>query len=233
MRLRLAWLALAVTAPACLTARTDARIRPGPAIGVTSQVMATPDATTFTPDAFIIGVPEFYDAAPARLIVEPYLAWGWTRAELRLHLPSVNWASRSDRPAEDRRAKAAMSAALDLYVKVLTHGRWHAGLGVETAAAGYAVGTYAWSAGDAASLTLRGVFGGRDGSKNLPRYNTQLQAQVSFVRRTGRFDVSAFVGASTHVGEGDGSLLHAYPQGGESYVTFREALYGGVGVDWR
>ena len=42
----IAVLGLALTCPACLTARTDARIRPGVSGGVTATLMRTPDAVT-------------------------------------------------------------------------------------------------------------------------------------------------------------------------------------------
>lgn len=93
--------------------------------------------------------------------------------------------------------------------------------------------TYAWAARDAASVTVRGVFGGRDGSKRTPRYNTQLQLQAAYVRRVGSIDASAFAGASVHVGDGDGGLLHAYPQlSREPVVSFRDAAYAGLAIDW-
>ena len=223
---------LALTCPACLTARTDARIRPGVSGGVTATLMRTPDAVTYTPDAFLIGVPERYPAARVRGQLEGHLGFGWRRAQLTLRPLSVRFSAEPDEPGSSETSRLVATSHLDLYVKALTRGPWHAGFGVETSPGGYAIGTYEWTARDATSVTVRGVFGGRDGSKAMPRYNTQLQVQASYLRTVGRTDLTAFIGASNLLGDGDGSLLYAEPGQGSSETTYTRAAYAGVSATW-
>ena len=226
---------MALAATACVTARSDARIVRGGRLGLTTTIMATPDANTWTPDAILGGVPENYDAAPARLIVEPYVAYGWRRVELLLRAPSLRRASRSDYPASDGPTQLGAAVMLDLYVKLVERGPWHAGLGLETAGGAYAVATHQWARDHAISLTTRAIYTGRDGSRAMPLHNVQLQGQVAYTYDAAPWQLTGFVGVITHAGAGDGNTLHQFAalDGGQPLVTFRDALYAGVGASWR
>ena len=225
-----AWLGLALPCSACLTARTDARIRPGVSGGVTATALRTPDAVTFTPDGTIMGVPDHAPAATGRVHVEGYIAFGGERVQLVLRPISIRATSTPDQPGDPTHVRLVPATHLDLYVKAYQRGPWHAGFGVETSPGGYAIGTYEWTARDATSVTVRGVFGGRDGSKAMPRYNTQFQLQASYVRTVGRRDLTTFIGASQLLGDGDGSLLYAEPVANTPSTTYTRAAYAGVGV---
>ncbi len=226
---------MALAATACVTARSDARIVRGGRVGLTTTIMATPDANTWTPDAILLGVPENYDAAPARLIVEPYAAYGWRRVELLVRAPSLRRASRSDYAAGDGPTQIAAAVVLDLYVKLVERGPWHGGLGLETAGGGYAVATYQWARDHAISLTTRAIYTERDGSKAMPRHDVQLQGQVAYTYDAAPWQLTGFVGILTLAGSGDGNTLHRFAvlDADHPVVTFKDALYAGVGASWR
>jgi hypothetical protein len=223
---------LAASSTACLTARTDARIRHGTSGGLTVTALRTPDAVTFTPDGFIMGVPDHAPAAHGRVHVEGHVAFGWPRVQLMVRPLSLRITGSPDEPADPTHTRLVPTVHVDLYVKAYQRGPWHAGFGLETSPGGYAIGTYEWTARDATSVTVRGVFGGRDGSKAMPRYNTQLQVQASYVRTVGRADLTAFIGASNLVGDGDGSLLYTEPGQGAAQTTYTRAAYAGVSATW-
>ncbi len=226
-------IALAPATTGCWVARSDARIAPGLRGGATTLVVATPDATTYTPDAVVIGVPEHYDAAPVRALVVPFVAYGWRRVEVRLHGPALALTSRSDAADEDQRARVLPTVDLDVYLKLVERDGWHAGVGAESALALYGVATRAWSPRAATSATVRGVWGGLEGTRSDRRYNTGLQLQLAYVHTGAAMTWSGLVGAVLHLGAGTGNTLDAVPGQGGTQTTFRDAAYVGLGVDWR
>jgi hypothetical protein len=226
-------LALAAGPAGCWVARGDARIAPGLRGGATTLVMATPDATTYTPDAAVIGVPEHYDAAPVRALVVPFVAHGWRRLEVRLHGPALALTSRSDEADGDQRARVLPTVDLEVYAKLVERDGWHAGAGAESALALYGVVTRAWSRRAATSATVRGVWGGLEGTRSDRRFNTGLQLQLAYVHTGAAMTWSAVIGTVLHLGAGTGNYLDAAPGQGGNQTTFRDAAYLGLGVDWR
>ena len=229
---------LALIAPcllgACFMARQDARIRPGGQVGVTSAVMYTPDAVTFNPDSDI----DHNDASNVRGITELHVAYGWKRAELRWHIPTVRWNASDDHPTDGEKhvdVLNPLSGNIELYVQLVHDGPVFAGVGVESARAGHAVITGELGPSDAFSLTLRA---GYAGSESGGRHAGMFQAQVSYTHSIDLdHDLCLFASAISFTGDADPTPVRAYDNNyleysRGPYVLARRIGILGASVDW-
>lgn len=221
----------------CLLARQDARIRPGGQVGVTTAIIATPDAEAhYVYEGPAPEGPDVSPASPSRGITEMTIAYGWPRAELRFHVPWVRWADGDDfkySSSDSHVELTPQTFSLELYVLAIRRHGWFAGLGVETSRGGYASATYELAPRHALTLTLRAVYVDKDGAACL------AQAQLAYTYELDpKHDLRVFVAGIDTVGDGAPALVrvshHDYlsPDTERDYVLADRMAMFGASIDW-
>jgi hypothetical protein len=223
-----------MSASACFTARTDARIRPGGQIGVGTTVMHTPDAHTYYP---VHDVPPAHsDASDVRGFVELHAAYGWNRVELRWHPRILAWAP-DDFPLSEAIGSIdgpdSTFLRFELYIQVLRYGGWTAGLGADFRS-GQAVVTHELSPRHALTATFRAYFIGKEGGER----SGLLQPQLSYVWSIAPdHDLTFYAALLRHVGGGPpitvrySNGFEAMPQDRHHVDAYDMALFG-ASIDW-
>lgn len=208
---------------------------------MTSVVMYTPDAVTENPDAGLRGLPERNDASDVRGLTDVTIAYGWKRAELRWHIPTLSWNATNDFLFTDPNVDGPepLVGSLELYVQVVRSGPLFAGVGAETALGGYAVITGELGPSDAISATVRGCYGGSEdtGTDTGRRRSWLRQAQLSYAHALdANHDLRFLVSVLDFEGDADPWPVridgtYTDPQG-QSTVTARTFWMFGASIDW-
>lgn len=222
-------LGLALALTACAVARTDARIRPGWGVAVTTAFARTPDATTTNNLGLGRDVPPRNDASNLRGNVDLAVVHGGRWVELRWHLPALQWSARRDFPDSGRVSGPHQYDALgwlELYLRLTDGtGPWHAGIGIDEGLGGQLAVTYAPSPRHAVTVAVRGY---------LQRVGN---AQLSYALGLGRWRLAAFVGVV--VTGKDGVLIRANEQWAlfdeeyRSEVIAHDVTLVGLQASWR
>ena len=236
------WTACAVTltlmsGSACFTARTDARIRPGGQIGLTSVVMHTPDAHSYYPERDV--QPDHSDASNVRGFVQLHLAYGWDRVELRWRPRLLAWA-RNDFPLADEASwldgPDTTFLAFELYIQFLRYGGWTAGIGTDFVS-GQLVATRELSPRHAVSATLRATYRKAAPGEGLERTGI-FQPQLSYVLSIDPdHDLTLFAALVLQVGSRRPTTVR-YDRGFDpeprdySYVEAYDLALFGASIDW-